>query len=192
MVNSLYPPHRVGGAEQSVALLAQALTRDGVEVHVATLWRGAGEVSAVEQGVTVHRLPLDQRDWPWGQLARPALRRAMWHVRDRANAAAAARLGRLIDRVNPDLVHGHVLTGFGGGLWSEVKARDLPLAQTLRDYALICSRSALFRNGRPCTKRCLDCRALTAPTRAASRQVDAVAGNSDCSARPERPTMMAA
>lgn len=179
MVNSLYPPHQVGGAEQSVALLARALARDGVEVHVATLWRGTGEVSVVEEGVTVHRLPLDQMDWPWGQERRRPLRRAMWHMRDRANAVVAARLGRLIDRVAPDLVHGHVLTGFGGGLWKEVGARGLPLAQPLRDYALICSRSALFRKGRTCTKRCLDCRALTAPTRAASRLVDAVAGNSD-------------
>jgi glycosyltransferase involved in cell wall biosynthesis len=179
MVNSLYPPHRVGGAEQSVALLAQALARDGVDVHVATLWRGTGEASVVEDGVTVHRVPLDQPDWPWGHERRPPLSRAMWHVRDRANAEVATRLGRLIDRVRPDLVHGHVLTGFGGGLWGEVGARGLPLAQTLRDYALICSRSALFRKGRPCTKRCLDCRMLTAPTRAASRQVDAVAGNSD-------------
>ena len=127
----------------------------------------------------VHRLPLDQHDWPWGNCRRPPMRRAMWHWRDRANAAAAARIGRLIDRIQPDLVHGHVLTGFGGGLWGEVKARGLPLAQTLRDYALICSRSALFRNGRACEKRCLDCRALTAPTRAASRLVDVVAGNSE-------------
>ena len=186
MVNSLYPPHRVGGAEQSVALLAQALARDGVDVHVATLWRGTGEVSVVEDGVTVHRLPLEQPGWPWGQERRRPLRRAMWHVRDRANATVAARLGRLIDRVRPDLVHGHVLTGFGGGLWGEVAARGLPLAQTLRDYALICSRSALFRKGRPCTKRCLDCRMLTAPTRAASRQVDAVAGNSDYTLQAHR------
>jgi glycosyltransferase involved in cell wall biosynthesis len=179
MVNSLYPPHRVGGAEQSVALLAQALARDGVEVHVATLWRGTGEVSVIEQGVTVHRLPLDQQDWPWGQELRWPVRRAMWHLRDRANAVAGARLGWLIDRLRPDLVHGHVLTGFGGGVWGEARKRGLPLAQTLRDYALICSRSALFRKGRPCAKRCLDCRALTAPTRDSSRLVDAVAGNSD-------------
>ena len=179
IVNSLYPPHRVGGAEQSVALLAEALARDGLEVHVATLWWGTGEVSTVEQGVTVHRLPLDQPDWPWGEQLRPPLRRAMWHVRDRANRGAAARMGRLIDRVRPDLVHGQVLTGFGGGLWGEVKTRGLPLAQTLRDYALICSRSALFRRGEPCARRCLDCRLLTAPTKVASRLVDAVAGNSD-------------
>jgi len=72
-----------------------------------------------------------------------------------------------------------VLTGFGAALWPEVKRRGLPLAHTLRDYALICSRSALFRRGTPCARRCLDCRLLTAPTRAASRLVDAVAGNSE-------------
>ncbi|MEO5641059.1 MAG: glycosyltransferase family 4 protein [Sphingomicrobium sp.] len=179
LVNALYPPHQVGGAERSVALLARALARDGVEVHVATLDRRPGEANAVEDGVTVHRLPIDQHYWPWGGETHCVLDRARWHWREPRNARAAQRFGRLLDEVRPDLVHGHVLTGFGAAIWPEVKRRGLPLAHTLRDYALICARAALFRRGTPCARRCLDCRLLTAPTRVASRLVDAVAGNSE-------------
>ena len=37
IVNTLYPPAQVGGAERSVAQLAQGLTRAGVEASVLTL-----------------------------------------------------------------------------------------------------------------------------------------------------------
>ena len=37
IVNVLYPPHKIGGAEKSVSLLAEALVRAGDEVVVATL-----------------------------------------------------------------------------------------------------------------------------------------------------------
>lgn len=179
IVNALYPPHRIGGAETSVALLAEALARDGVEVHVATLDAGSAEQVVVERGVIVHRLPIDQYYWPWGGSRPGSGRRALWHWRDRWNREAAARFGRLLDTVRPDLVHSHVLTGFGASIWPEVKRRGLSLAHSLRDYALICPRSALFRNGQPCVSRCVDCQLVTRPTRAASALVDAVAGNSD-------------
>ncbi|MEO6247634.1 MAG: glycosyltransferase [Sphingomicrobium sp.] len=129
--------------------------------------------------MTVHRLPIDQAYWPWNGARRGTLARADWHLRDRWNSAAAKRFGRLLDRVRPDLVHGHVLTGFSAALWPEVKRRGIPLAHSLRDYALLCPRAALFRRGRPCVTRCIDCRALTQPTHAASQLVDAVAANSE-------------
>jgi len=179
LVNALYPPFAIGGAERSVALLAEALARDGAEVHVATLSERGDETLDVERGVSVHRLPIDQPYWPWGGGRPGATARFAWHWRDRWNRAAAGRFGRLLDRVRPDLVHGHVLTGFSVAIWPEVKRRGLPLAHTLRDYALICPRSALFRGGRVCATRCLDCRMMTRPTREASRLVNAVAGNSE-------------
>lgn len=179
LVNSLYPPRCYGGAERSVALLAEALARDGVEVHVATLAAGSPVPPSVEQGVTVHRLPIDQSYWPWGGPRPGPLARLRWHLRDRRNRPAARRFGALLDRVRPDLVHGHVLTGFGPAIWAEATARAIPLAQTLRDYALICPRSALFRGGRLCKARCTECRLMTARTRAGSKRIDAVAANSD-------------
>ena len=179
LVNALYPPHAVGGAERSVALLAEALARGGLDVHVATLIEGDSARVGVERGVTVHRLPIDHIYWPWGGTRRGTVARLGWHYRERGNAAAASRFARLLDEVRPDLVHGHVLTGFSVAIWPEVKRRGLPLAHTLRDYGLICARSALFRRGSTCVRRCPDCRLLTAPTRAASRLVDAVAGNSE-------------
>lgn len=179
MINSLYPPIRFGGAEQSVALLAEALARAGDEIHVATLHRESVETVAVQEGVTVHRLPLDNLYWAWPVGRRPVWQKLRWHARERWNGLAAARVERLIERVQPDVVHGQLLTGFGPALWPMIAARGLPLVQTIRDYSLICARAALFRRGRVCVRRCPGCRVLTSPSARDSRRVDALIGNSD-------------
>ncbi|WP_395943280.1 glycosyltransferase [Brevundimonas sp.] len=56
-------------------------------------------------------------------------------------------------------------TGFAGAAHRVARREALPLVQTLRDYSTICSRGALFRNGRRCALRCLDCVVLSAGRR---------------------------
>jgi glycosyltransferase involved in cell wall biosynthesis len=181
IVNTLYPPHRIGGAEKSVALLAEALVGVGDEVTVATLDDIATPIIEVRNGVTIHRLPIDNIYWPYDPdaPAQPRLKRLHWHARNRWNRAAARRLGTLLDAVRPDIVHCNVITGFGPAIWHAIKRRRLPLVQTLRDYGAMCTRSALFRNGATCTTRCLECRLLTAPAKSLSATVDQLVSNSD-------------
>lgn len=181
IVNVLYPPHRIGGAEKSVSLLAEALVRAGDDVVVATLDDIAQPLVETKNGVTVHRLPIDNLYWPYDPDAapQPRLKRLRWHIRNRWNRAAARRIGALLDAERPDVVHCNVLTGFSVAVWREVKRRRLPLVQTLRDYGVMCTRSALFKNGANCTGRCLECRVLTAPAQRESAVVDQLVSNSD-------------
>jgi len=181
IVNVLYPPHRIGGAEKSVSLLAEALVRAGDEVYVATLDDTPAPAVEVKNGVTVHRLPMDNVYWPYDPdaPAQPRLKRLRWHARNRWNRAAARRIGRLLDTVRPDVVHCNVVTGFSPAIWRAIKRRGLPLVQTLRDYGVMCTRSALFKNGANCATRCLECRVLTAPGRRESATVDQLVSNSD-------------
>ena len=164
-VNALYPPHRIGGAEKSVALLAEGLARAGDEVIVATLDDAREASRTIENGVAVHRLPIRNIYWPYGDVDadRSTLTRLGWHWRNRWNRDAAAGIGALIDSEAPDVVHCHVLTGFSVAVWEEVKRRGVPLVQTLRDYSVICTRSSLFKHGRNCTARCPECVLLTRP-----------------------------
>lgn len=181
IVNVLYPPHRIGGAEKSVSLLAEALVRAGDEVVVATLDDIVQPVVETKNGVRVHRLPMDNLYWPYDPDAapQPKLKRLRWHIRNRWNRTAARRIGALLDAERPDVVHCNVLTGFSVAVWREVKRRRLPLVQTLRDYGVMCTRSALFKNGANCTSRCLECRVLTAPAKRESAVVDQLVSNSD-------------
>ena len=99
IVNTLYPPFAVGGAERSVCLLAEALVRAGDLVSVISLHPGSEETVASLNGVRVYRLPMDNRYWPFGRGKKPcSVARLLWHVGDAWNRKAAKRVGRILDQ----------------------------------------------------------------------------------------------
>lgn len=174
IVNTLYPPAQVGGAERSVAQLAQGLVRAGTDVSVLTLQSGREAVEAVVGGVPVHRLPLNNVYWPYDGARRSAVRRAVWHGLEAANPWMDGAVDRVVERVRPDLVHLHLTTGFSLSVYRAAARRDLPLVQTLRDWSMMCARASMFRRGRRCERRCGSCVVLTAAKRA--QAVDYVIG----------------
>jgi glycosyltransferase involved in cell wall biosynthesis len=179
LVNSLYPPEIMGGAEVSVSLLAEALAQRGHQVSVVCLQKAAETSISEIKGVRVYRLQIDNDYWPFDQDRKPSrLRRLKWHLRDTWNRQAAKRFGAVLDAEAPDVLHTNNLTGFSVSLWSEARRRKLRVVHTLRDYSLLCKRSTLFRNGQTCTRRCPACATMTSPYLMASRMVDAVVSNS--------------
>ncbi len=174
-ISTLYPPHIIGGAEKAAAQLAEALARRGHEVVVVSLHPEPEEAVEVRNGVRVYRLPLDNFYWPFGRKKKPnVLLRLAWHVRDIWNRGAAKRVGRILDIESPDAVHTHCIAGFSLSVWGEVKKRNIRLVHTLYDYYLLCSRSSLFRSGRNCERRCVDCALLTSSKRRLSELPDSV------------------
>jgi len=179
IVNTLYPPSQVGGAEKSVSLLAEAMVRAGNRVVCVCLHGGNSELKEAVNGVDVIRLPLDNIYWPYEAQKKPSqIKRLLWHVFDMWNFKAAKRVGKILDDVQPDVIHTNNLTGFSVSIWHEAKRRGIPIVHTLRDYSLACSRAALFRNNKICEQRCFDCSVLTQIRKNASRDVDQVASNS--------------
>jgi glycosyltransferase involved in cell wall biosynthesis len=179
IINTLYPPIQVGGAEKSVSLLAEALGRTGDEVAVVSLHPEKGESFEERNRVRVYRLPLDNRYWPFTRKERGSLlSRQLWHMADMSNRRAAQRVGEILDKEKPDLVHTNNLLGFSVAAWNEVKKRKIRLVHTLRDYYLLCPRCTIFRKGLVCERRCVECVAMTLNRKPASRCVDAVVANS--------------
>ena len=179
IVNTLYPPEIIGGAEVSVSLLAEALAQRGQQVSVVCLQNEQVQSVDERNGVRVYRVPLDNDYWPFGRDAKPSsMQRLKWHLQDTWNRKAAARFAEILDIEKPEVVHSNNLTGFSVSLWSEAKRRNIRIVHTLRDYSLICKRSTLFRAGSTCMRRCPACATMTAPYRRASRMVDAVTSNS--------------
>jgi glycosyltransferase involved in cell wall biosynthesis len=175
IISTLYPPHVIGGAEKAAAELAEALVRCGHAVVIVSLHPGSNEILEDRNGVRIYRLPMDNCYWPFGRREKPSiLRRLAWHIWEMWNPVAARRIGRILDAEKPDVVNTHNVCGFSLAAWQEVKRRKVRLVHTLHDYYLMCSRCTLFRNGRVCEKRCLDCKLLTFPKRASSRLPDAV------------------
>lgn len=170
LVNSLYPPQDVGGAERSVEQLARGLAAAGATVSVATLVEGGGGLE-VRDGVRVHRLPLRHLYWPYDGRRRAPPVRMVWHGLEAINPLMDRALAQVVQAERPDLIHAHVLTGFAGAVHRAALRAGLPLVQSLRDYSTLCSRAALFRRGRLCERSCGECRLLSAPRRRATAQV---------------------
>jgi glycosyltransferase involved in cell wall biosynthesis len=175
IISTLYPPHVIGGAEKAAAELAEALVRRGHAVVIVSLHPGSNEVVEDRNGVRIYRLPMDNFYWPFGRSEKPSIfRRLAWHIREMWNPVAARRIGKILDAEMPHVVNTHNVCGFSLAAWREVKRRNVRLVHTLHDYYLMCPRCTLFRNGRACEKRCLDCKLLTLPRRVSSRLPDAV------------------
>lgn len=176
IVNALYPPRVLGGAERSVQFLAEALAAGGSRVTVVTTT--PEEKASVEElnGVRVHALPVANLYWPFGAKGRHST--ALFHALDICNFKMQARVGAVLDAVRPDLVHTNTLVGFSVAVWRAAHERGIPVIHTLRDFYLLCPNSKMFRAGQNCGAPCFTCALYNAPKRALSRLVSGVVGNS--------------
>jgi glycosyltransferase involved in cell wall biosynthesis len=179
MINSLYPPNVIGGAEKSVALLAEAIARRSNSVTVLTLAQDKDEPSTLQSGVNVERLAIRNLYWPFEkERDHSPLRKLRWHFNDAWNNRYDTAFESLLDRVQPDVIHSNNLTGLSTEFWPIARKRGIRIVHTLRDYSLLCSRAALFKKGRDCNRRCADCILLTLRKKQLSHSVDCVASNS--------------
>lgn len=176
IVNSLYYPERFGGAEVSVQLLAESLVEQGHEVSVACLSRGKLSKFESLNGVHVFRIKLFNIYWPFDTKKRNPLLRLLWHTLEIFNPIMIFRLKKVIDEVRPEVVHTNNIHGFSTGIWSVASRRGIPVVHTIRDYALLCSRGSLYRNGERCLNGCTDCRALCLGKKSETRHVQTVVG----------------
>jgi len=180
ILNVLYSPLKVGGAEKAAELLADSLARASDQVVIITLHPGNSETVQHHGNIRVYRLPMDNIYWPFGkQSKRSRAEKYIWHLRDVWNRKAAKRVGRILDIEKPDVVHTHNLSGFSVSVWREVKKRNIRLVHTLHDYYMLCVRSNLFKDGHSCAERCAACSGLTVISKLASTKPDAVVSVSE-------------
>jgi glycosyltransferase involved in cell wall biosynthesis len=178
MVNTLYPPTTIGGAERSVALLARALVARGDQVSVACIHDGPDIIVEDDAGVQVYRLPIRNIYWPFDKQKHSAFDRLRWHIHDRANREATRDILKLITQLKPDVLHTNNLFGFSSEIWQAARKRGVRVVHTLRDYSLLCARATLFNHGSNCDTRCMMCATLTGRKKDNSVHVDMVASNS--------------
>jgi glycosyltransferase involved in cell wall biosynthesis len=135
-VSPFYPPYEIGGAEQSVFLLASALRKRGHDVRVVSLRLGDEETPSdvpldlVDAGIRLERpgVPLRPRTFD-----RPRLQVGI------ARAVAGNR-GRT------DLVHCQTLHLLPGAYLGARRIR-LPIVATARDVAAVCPLGACLVDG---------------------------------------------
>lgn len=174
-LNELYPPLVLGGAERSVAMLAEAQARAGHEVFVACTTPGAF-VEEVRDGVTVFRIPHSTAFWSEDWPRHSGLKRLWRKAAMPFNRGQRAHFTQLLRRSRPDIVHTHSMNDVTTGAWPETKRQGYTLVHTLRNYDLLCSNGAMYHDGAPCGPRC---QLISIAKQRQHRCIDAVVGISD-------------
>ncbi|RCW48871.1 glycosyltransferase family 4 protein [Paenibacillus prosopidis] len=148
IVNSLYSPHIIGGAEISTQILAETLDTVA-EVHVLTTGgqkRNAGITSELINGIKVHRVPYNNLYWIGDTENRGKLHKVARRLLDFYNPVQIRTVTNLLKEIKPDLVHTQNLSGFGAGIWTAFFKAGVPIVHTLRDYSLISPVSSPISN----------------------------------------------
>ncbi len=153
MLSQFYPPI-IGGEERHVVNLSKGLAARGHQVHVACLPHSQRTRSDEQGSVTIHNVSgLMQRN------------RGLFSESERRHAPPfpdpeiALNLARLVDELNPDIVHSHNwLARSFLPLTMRSRARFIV---TLHDYSLICAKKNLLWKGAACAgpsfSKCLSC-----------------------------------
>lgn len=149
----LYPPHILGGAERSVAMLAEAQTALGHQVAAACTTPGEF-VREQRNGVSVFRMPHETAFWAeeWPQHGK--LERGWRKFTQQFNYRLRDHFGQVIDEFAPDVVHTHSMVDVSTTVWEAAAERDRPIVHTLRDYDLLCADASMWHDGGPCGVKC--------------------------------------
>lgn len=174
LLNALYHPRELGGAERSTRLLAEGLHDRGHDVTVACLGPEEETERWEVNGVQVRGLPLHNVYWLYDDEEHPILK-PFAHVLNTYNPLMKREVGKVLEEVKPDVVHTHTLSGFSPAIWKTTKEHEISLVHTLREYSLLCPRN-MRKRGHTCDTICWTCRPCAAPRRRLSNHVDAVAG----------------
>lgn len=169
LLNALFPPNVVGGAERSVEMIANGLAQRGHDVAAVSATSEPTAHRATVGSVRSWYLPLANIYWPFPFAHASTARKLLWHAFDSVNPSMVKALGAVLDSEKPDVVHTNNLVGFSAAAWCAAARRRIPIVHTIRDFYLMCPRSTMFRTGKPCERQCTDCRVYAAPRRALSR-----------------------
>lgn len=152
-LSMLYPPHILGGAERSVAMLAEAQTALGHQVAAACTTPGEF-VREERNGVAVYRMPHETAFWAEEWPRHGKLERGWRKFTQQFNYRLRAHFGRVIDEFAPDIVHTHSMVDVSTTVWEAAAERGRPLVHTLRDYDLLCADASMWHHGGPCGVKC--------------------------------------
>lgn len=190
-VNSLFPPDFRGGAENYVLRAAKALQERGHTVSVITTqeYDGLGSLrprKTMFEGVPVWRFypaNISQRS-DGNPLGLPG--KAVWHQIDAVNPHASYVVGRLVDRLDPDVVHTNNLMGISTALARAVQKRDVRHVHTLHDYSLICPKSNLLREWTAPDDELVVCEDPPAPCQVYGSEKETLVGQPDIVTAPSQ------
>jgi glycosyltransferase involved in cell wall biosynthesis len=173
ILNTLYSPNRLGGAEISVQLISERLVEIGHVVDVISLDIKANLKPRAEiNGVTVHYLPL-RNFWPveisgvW--------RKIIFFLADSFNIASAFDLWKILRKCKPTIIYANNFLGFSYSAIAVAWILKIPIVHTPRDYYALCTNGSMCRGESACKSRCVKCKIYGYPKKILSANVSSIA-----------------
>lgn len=162
IINTLYSPNFVGGAERSVQLLAEELKKNGNEVSVVTINEKRSYEDTIN-GVKVYYLKNKNIYWPYKNKEQSKASKVLWHLIDTYKFLYKEQFDEIIEKEAPNIIHTNNICGFSASIFSYLKEHlsTIPIIHTSRDYYLLCYKNTLFKKGRNCDFLCSDCSFLS-------------------------------
>jgi len=191
LVNALFPPDMHGGAENYVLRTAHGLQDRGYDVAVVTSKPYDGVDSLRPTRETYDGIPV-WRFYPLNlshlsdSTGDNVLEKAVWRAVDLVNVHASTVVGRVLDRLDPAVVHTNNLFGISTLVGRAVQRRDIRHVHTLHDYGLVCPKSNLLRDLTAPDDERVVCEDPPIPCRAYARQRRATLGTPDLVTAPSQ------
>jgi glycosyltransferase involved in cell wall biosynthesis len=177
IINTLYAPNKVGGAEKSVQTLAENFSDLGNEVIVICL--GKEDANYKLNGVIIHAVKIKNDFWPFEINNKNSFHKLIWHLKDASNNKYNDFLHHLFLDYKPDVLLTNNISGFSTKVWRIASNLNIKIVHTLRDYYLQCPKSTKFKNGLNCSNLCNDCNFLSTPKKKDSSKVNYLIGISN-------------
>lgn len=179
IVNSLYYPNIIGGAEKSTQLLAEGLANKGFKVIVVCIHSQEDSIK-FHNGVRIYYLyhrnvyfRFKKKNF-LDNILKP-----LNYLIDLYNPWIGKTFDRILKIEKPDIVHTNNIDCFSPIIWKKLKRLKIPLVHTLRDYQLICARGTMFKRHKLCENQCLECKILTLTKKWLFKNINIVVGISN-------------
>lgn len=170
IVNTLYTPYQIGGAEKSVQALAELLVKRNHNVAILTL--GENNDYTRIANVRVFRFKVKNIYWPFN--ANPnSFQKLRWHLKDTYNKSYDEDIHKVFKEFRPQIIHTHNLGGFSVRVWDLAQKSKIPVFHTLRDYYLMSTSTTNLEGENPLDK------IFSKKRKETSQKVDFVSGISE-------------
>ena len=172
LVNSLYPPQVIGGAEVSCQKLAIELSKEGHRVFVLTT--SDKDYCEEKDGVSIIYRRFGNIMSFWKFKHSTPLCRIVYKIIDVYNPYNCKVIDRVLSEIQPDVIHANTIYGITPVLWTCAKRNNIPVVQTVRDYYLMCPKANLMKKEGNCENPRMLCKLFRAFHRCWGKNVTAL------------------
>jgi len=161
-----FAPQEEGGAEISSRMAAQVLSEEH-EVVVLALGHNndADAPVGTVSGDASYRIFRARSRGPYlPGPRRPSVKRWQlyrWHLLAVFGHASRREIRDFLSRERPDVIYANNVARLQPALAREAAKAGIPVVQHLRDYAYLCVKYSMYRDGANCAVPCRSCRLLT-------------------------------